>query len=604
MKIITILSLSTLICISLNASQEPVPSEQQLPTTAAQHETAQSTADVPQNPEEIQPIQEIEVTPAPPLEPPSFKNLSAWFTLPKFEKGKPILDHMHEYVVSSFGNKTFNLCVLNALAQKINTTLFASSTTRMAVPQFFAVSNQDLSAYLNDAIDLDDLWKQFKKQQGTKKELDAQAIQTLTQIRTKIAQRFSNTNTIPASIQKQIESFIALNPSSLFMVRSTGDGDRTDIANAGGNESVAAVRANVSAIWQAMGIVIQSYFSEKSLRQRLLTSDTITKRYCIPVLIQRMMGEKIWEGQNPANLSEYPVSGVMFTQESAGNTPHIVQIQTAYGHNQGVVNSLVAVDTFYSGPSGLIHPIIRKKMDRLVSMETPDGLMLERISNPTSLQSKPTLPLTITHDLARIAHEVQKIYDYPMDIEFVVKRMPKETTIYLVQARPLIERTFEQKPNCTHPITPCSSIISNYMLPQGSELAARYTDYLEELMSTKSKDDMSKTSLQLLEIVRKSNNRAEIVDALHHIIRRIHTLLETKKPTSLHDETKLILTSAMLCAAEILFTFDNAASITNPTARRLAYLYPITFLEATLMQPANPEILCCHSYAQLKKRFR
>lgn len=373
----------------------------------------------------------------------TFNLLVSEFSLPKFLKGNPVLNPASEYMASHFGNKTFNLCVLNALAQEINKN---TPQVTVAVPEFLAISSLDLSDFLNKSIKLDSLWQQFQKLQSNKKDLDQQAIKILTEIRNAIARIFADSKNITPEIQKQIEGFISQRKNALFMVRSTGDEDRTDIANAGGNESVSSVPPTSAAIWQAMGIVVQSYFSEKSLHQRLIANDNITRRFFIPVLIQRMIGEKEWLGKNPQE-SQIPVSGVMFTRESAGNTPDVVQIQAAYGHNQGVVNSLVAVDTFYSGPSGVVHAIIRKKKDRLVSIKKDNHFVLDRVDNPQNMQSKPSISSQLAHALSKIAHNIAAIYDHPMDIEFVIDVSGKQPIIYLVQARPLIERKAVQSPN-------------------------------------------------------------------------------------------------------------------------------------------------------------
>lgn len=701
------------------------------------------------------------------LEMRSFDTLKSWFSLPTFAKGNPARKEEHEYVISHFGNKTFNLCVLIALAQEINKAIILDgSPHRIAVPQFWGISSQEISEYLDKTMHLNTLWAQFKKEQNNQTDLDAKAAQTLDAIRKNIAQAFSDPKTIPVSIKKQIEAFLAQHKESLFMVRSTGDEDRTDIANAGGNESVACVESNLEAIWRAMATVVQSYFSEKSLRQRLLAKDNITNRFFIPVLIQRMIGETVWTGQNPPT-SQIPVSGVMFTQESAGNTPDVVQIQTAFGHNQGVVNSLVAVDTFYSGPSGIVHPIIRKKIDRLVPMKIGNIFSLERVPNQPSLQSRPTLSAQLAHDLSRIAHEIGKIYNHPMDIEFVIEYTGKKAIIYLVQARPLIEHRFAQSPDylsdafiakipaqqrikgetigmaggfvrtitnsdeliiCnelpqalneyhdnpdrknikavivtkmapatsheatqfrgyavpvlvvspenkqqielmlsqggilldaqrgivlshpngekessaatakgwyTHPIPQHTSIIANYMLTQDSERHTKYQPYIKELSWNKNdSDDLKQTHRELLDIIKRlDTNRPVIVNALKRIIHRISKLAQLKASQSsatqkdkkndnphatdyldifmhaggkeeqaLLRETHLVLAHTILCAAEILYTFDALATIEiDASEKRIRFLYPIKFLEASILQQDDPEIVACYSYLLLRK---
>jgi phosphoenolpyruvate synthase/pyruvate phosphate dikinase len=407
----------------------------------------------------------------------SLNTLNSWFVLPQFSKGNPIQQDVHRYVISHFGNKTFNLCVLNALAQKLNQPM-GQAKTRIAVPEFCAISSQELTEYLNKKATLDLLWQQFTIAQAAHKDLQPMAIKLLSEIRARISSAFIDASNIPAAIKQQIESFIVQHKDSVFMVRSTGDEDRTDIANAGGNESVPAVQPTVQAIWQAMGIVVQSYFSEKSLQQRLLAGDVITKRFFIPVLIQRMIGEKI--GVSSTSLFDLPVSGVMFTQESLGDTPNVAQIQTAFGHNQGVVNSLVAVDTFYCGPSGVIHTIIRKKTDRLAPVKTDDHLILERVTNPIALQATPSISSLLAYDLSRIARIIETEYNHPMDIEFVVERKNNSATIYLVQARPLLKKTFTQSPDYvvedSITKTPEAQLIKGQTLGAAGGFVRRITD--------------------------------------------------------------------------------------------------------------------------------
>ena len=227
------------------------------------------------------------------------------------------------------------------------------------------------------------------------------------------------------------------------MVRSTGLEDRVGLSNAGGNESVTSVMPNLQAIWRAMGKVVRSYLSKKSLAQRLASGDDITQDPFMPVLIQIMIGEPVWDEQNPpTDLKTIPISGVMFSPEPEGNTAGVVQIQAAYGHNEGVVNSLVAVDTYYVGPSNVIHPIIRKKPKRLVSeQDNRGGYRLDFVDNylktdeqkDRSMQKKSILDVDLVVALKTIATEIEKFYDYPADIEFVVLN----NTIYLVQTRPL-----------------------------------------------------------------------------------------------------------------------------------------------------------------------
>lgn len=208
----------------------------------------------------------------------------------------------------------------------------------------------------------------------------------------------------------------------LLMVRSTGAEDSKELANAGGNKSIAAVKPNVKSVSQAIGQVIASYFSEKSISQRLLGQDNrIFGQLFMPVFLQVM-------------ITKDPISGVIFSQEIEGNTPGVTQIQATYGHGEGVVNGLVAVDTFYIGPSNIIHSLIGKKNYRMAP--SADLSQLERVANKGLIIDNPCLNAKTILTLKKIAVQAQDYYGYPLDIEFVIQA----NKIYLVQARPIVTK--------------------------------------------------------------------------------------------------------------------------------------------------------------------
>jgi len=252
------------------------------------------------------------------------------FKPPKFKQAASDESESFLHVASNYGNKTANLCILHGLAGKI---------ARFEVPAFFAISSDDIKKHLQNSFDFDKSWNDFTtKQNPNKKSLTSKAIEHLTNLRSNINKAFEQK--IPTELGKKIFENLSLTAfkDKFLMVRSTGREDSKELANAGGNESISSVPATVEAVWQAMGMVVKSYFSEKSISQRLISGDDITKDPFMPVLVQVMIGE------TPTII---PISGVMFSQEAEGNTPGIAQIHVAYGHNEGVVNSLVAVDTFY-----------------------------------------------------------------------------------------------------------------------------------------------------------------------------------------------------------------------------------------------------------------
>lgn len=215
-----------------------------------------------------------------------------------------------------------------------------------------------------------------------------------------------------------------------LMIRSTGKEDTEENANAGGNETVANVEPSVPAVLAAMKRVIISYFSEISLSQRLGGGDrtVFDSNVFMPVLIQEMVGEVA--GQ------EVPRCGVLFTQDPESRANGIAIFQTSWGHNEGVVNSTVVVDTFYAVRSAdgkfAMHPIIRRKDSRLVPQVGEEGL--KRVTNAEESAQSSTLNKFEMGVVAQVGYELEQQYGYALDIEFVIKNK----TLYIVQARPIV----------------------------------------------------------------------------------------------------------------------------------------------------------------------
>lgn len=135
------------------------------------------------------------------------------------------------------------------------------------------------------------------------------------------------------------------------MVRSTGDEDRVDVANPGGNESVPSDGDKISS---SIGAVISSYFSKKSMSQRLKSGEEITSNPpLMPCLIQELVGET-----SKDNLP--PVSGIIYTDSKN------VRVQAAYGHGELVVNSKGNFDNFFVTNEDVVHQYIGDKKVRIV----------------------------------------------------------------------------------------------------------------------------------------------------------------------------------------------------------------------------------------------
>lgn len=291
--------------------------------------------------------------------------------------------------------------------------------------------------------------------------------------------------TLDQTQKQNITTLIAAlkNRNEKLMVRSSGKEDTDKLANAGGNESIANVSPTTKDILLALGVgekdktgVVSSYFSAKSLTQRLGAGDlSLREAPFTPVVMQRMIGEK--KGQR------LPRCGVMFTEETEGavskrfrknvagkfvdkdgnviaedeihtkaryrdenqkiKTSGISIIQAAFGHNEGVVNSLVTVDTYFVDNSGLIHPLIRQKNFR----RAPSGEgKLAQQKNNAALVDLPVLEPQAVIALKLFASALEDYYKKPMDVEYVILHDEGLDIIYIVQARPIVHNPTQPEP--------------------------------------------------------------------------------------------------------------------------------------------------------------
>lgn len=326
------------------------------------------------------------------------------------------------------GNKTANLAKLNTVLQDIS----LEGEVCVSVPPFCFLSHDEVWNFLRmKDPQIETLWKGFQKKQGNSIHLTEEAKKILVEIQQRISALDSR-----SFAHSKLSEFLKDHSTKQLMVRSTGKEDSDTLANAGGNESVAAVQPNVDAIIQAMKTVISSYFSVKSLSQRLVAGDDIITEPFTPILIQVMVGEP----SRSDNSKDISVAGVMFSTEAEGLTQGVTAIQATFGHNEGVVNSKVPCDTFFVQTDGTVQPIIAKKDQRLV----PVNGKLELQDNPPEIRGKQVLPPGIIQSLKKIADAVENAYGKPMDIEWVYD--PSTTTIHIVQARPIVTTT-QDKPS-------------------------------------------------------------------------------------------------------------------------------------------------------------
>lgn len=291
------------------------------------------------------------------------------------------------------------------------------------VPVNLAISHSDVGTHIKQHFKEFELyWEQFLIAQGDEKAgLTPTGKIALEKIRNKILETFQ-AHPLPSSILYGITENIDKDIS--LMIRSTGMEDSAELANPGGNESIAAVKNEPHAISLAVGQVIASYFSEKSFEQRIKGKDDIRVSPFMPVLVQRMIGESSGFGV---------VSGVMYTGS------HGTRIQMAPGHGELIVNSKAPFDSFYVTPEGNVHNQIAIKPQRLVPKEERvNGKVirkLEMVDNEKSLAYHPSVPVPVAKKIAEIGKQIEHIYGQPMDVEFVYT--PSDDKIYVVQARPI-----------------------------------------------------------------------------------------------------------------------------------------------------------------------
>ena len=420
---------------------------------------------------------------------------------------KPSLeDHA---VKKGFGYKTANLTALNAFAQEIK----LEGGCVCAVPEFVGISDAEIKDFLRECgFDVVSKWDAFKVKENLnlkdslakgqypdgflaalkkdfEHEINTLFTQKLASIRSgnevdRLLALFNKsaggsclkpeTITGIRSIHTLLfNSAGSLDDAKRLMVRSTGKEDTDTLANAGGNESIANVKGEAADIFKAIGDVVVSYFMEKSMQQRLGANDpSIFDVPFTPVLIQRMIGE------TPRNMAITAVDaqaisgnkitrcGVMFTEELEGGisaegkkwpngkvkTSGITLIQASYGHNEGVVNSLVPVDTYYIANDGNVHYVVKNKTHRKVpATANPENKKLFDLPNPSALIGVPALNQKEIKSLKKVANALEHFYKQPMDVEFVIDYSRNPHVIYIVQARPLVHKKNRENPSYLDP---------------------------------------------------------------------------------------------------------------------------------------------------------
>lgn len=317
------------------------------------------------------------------------------------------------------------------------------------VPAFIGISHKTVKEILQHAgYDLPACWNIFIKKLDPDGKLLKEALGTkilgrritkaLEQFGRELVDEFEKLSQCEYScdlLGDEFKKFIAhaKHKNWQLMVRSSGHEDSCTFSNAGGNHT----EINVCPTWRnillAMGGVVASYVSAKSLAQRLTAGDTtIFDSPFVPVLIQRMVGED-------SERHGLSVGCVLYTQEPLGQTPGVVSVISSLGHNEGVVNNSVSTDKTYivkRASKFWSYSVVGEKPFRLVPV--PTGGLSQKYNDRVqktafSLQSPNNV---LCKSLYVIAETLQDHYHCPLDIELIV--IPECKKIYLVQVRPIV----------------------------------------------------------------------------------------------------------------------------------------------------------------------
>ncbi len=333
-----------------------------------------------------------------------------------------------EHLASRYGNKTKNLEIINATLGAI-----PHLRTRTEVPLFFGLSHDFIFSRLNKGGELHELWQEYQRcQPANERALRAESKLVLKKIRRLIAQRVHENNDIGVEVLRKLQRK-EFPPQTKLMVRSSSREDSGNLSNAGGNESVAGVEMLPRDIEQALTCVLQSYFSEKSMGQRLLSGDSLEAFPILSVLLQQMVGSQERGRGNPSESS-----GVLCSVDPETGTPGISRIEATWGHGEGIVTGVADFDTFLVNQAGQVASQIRMKNSRLLVEPNPRGTnsTIGTFPNGEAAAKSPALPVEVARDLHCIAQALEREFEGPVDIEFVWDRTQK--TLFVVQVRPLI----------------------------------------------------------------------------------------------------------------------------------------------------------------------
>lgn len=343
--------------------------------------------------------------------------------LPELSSESPEIELINQKVemyAVDFGYKGANLFILEEIAA-----ILRGLGWKVYVPKFLAISHSQNQAHLQKHCpSLEDDWNHFILCQRGKQELTEEGREVLQKMRAGVRDAFHE-----HPIDLDLTRF---EQSKRLMVRSSGHEDSKEASMAGAHTSISGVTKDVGQISKAIGAVIESYLGETSILQKLAAGHNA---FFAPVLIQEMIGEEMGELPKPDEMLR---CGICYTKEMGAETLGLTAIESAYGHNELVVNG-GSCDLYFVYSNGENHQILEPKPTRLVAHVAQDGeSKFVRKQNPHELVNIGSLSKEALKLIQVCSSEIHEAYGCIMDIEWIYD--PNENTLWLVQARPVVKK--------------------------------------------------------------------------------------------------------------------------------------------------------------------
>ena len=300
------------------------------------------------------------------------------------------------------------------------------------VPQFKGIPSNIILDILGESTLQD--WKNIQSKIAPIKGLNDEIKKDLQNLRKKINDCLINSKAKLTDLGQYNSKYI--------IVRSTGMEDSEELSNAGGNDSIPYVNPqSPDDVLGAISLVCQSYFSEKSIQQRLDAEDRtvtdINTKPFVPVLLQEMIESPV------TSKDDITFSGVaVIGSQNFGE--HIKKINVGLGNNAGIVNSIVTTDEILitdnpDKKKGLnIFKYVGKK-NTMYNTEN-NGKELKILPVPEELQEY-SMPDNAIKQLNEQLDKIKSLYgNKPLDIEFTLHITNNKVKVNILQVRPLIEK--------------------------------------------------------------------------------------------------------------------------------------------------------------------